>query len=96
MLVIPVLPGATMPPVITSFTASSTGIASGNVSDTFTIEPELTAKAARRGARFVEVAISYQGRGYEAGKKIDWRDGVRALFAIARFGWGARGGSRRG
>jgi glycosyltransferase involved in cell wall biosynthesis len=66
------------------------------VSDTFTIEPELTAKAARRGARFVEVPISYQGRGYEAGKKIDWRDGVRALVAIARFGWGARSRPRRG
>jgi glycosyltransferase involved in cell wall biosynthesis len=55
------------------------------VSNGFEIEPEMTAKAARRKARFVEVAIAYRGRGYGEGKKINWRDGVRALGAIARF-----------
>jgi glycosyltransferase involved in cell wall biosynthesis len=57
------------------------------VSNAFEIEPELTAKAARAGARFREVAIAYQGRGYQQGKKIDWRDGVRAIVAIVRFAW---------
>jgi len=55
------------------------------VSDGFAIEPEMTAKAARRGARFVEVPISYRGRGRDEGKKIHWRDGFRTLAAIARF-----------
>ncbi len=55
-------------------------------SNGFDIEPELTARAARRKARFIEVPISYQGRSAREGKKIGWRDGVRALWAIARFG----------
>jgi len=60
------------------------------VSNGFDIEPELTAKLARRGVRFAEVPISYQERSYDEGKKINWRDGVRALVAIARFGLFAR------
>jgi glycosyltransferase involved in cell wall biosynthesis len=51
----------------------------------FGIEPELTAKAARRGYRVYEVSISYSGRMYEEGKKIGWRDGVKALWCIVRY-----------
>ncbi|HEV2388249.1 MAG TPA: glycosyltransferase [Candidatus Acidoferrales bacterium] len=51
----------------------------------FRIEPELTIKLAKRGARMFEVPISYAGRGYQEGKKIGWRDGIKALGAIARF-----------
>ncbi|HZQ91901.1 MAG TPA: glycosyltransferase family 2 protein [Terriglobales bacterium] len=52
----------------------------------FRIEPELTIKLAKRGARMYEVPIRYSGRTYAEGKKINWRDGVLALFAIVRFG----------
>ncbi len=55
------------------------------VSDRFTIEPELTAKVARGGWRIYEVGISYAGRSYDEGKKITWRDGFAALWAIVRF-----------
>jgi glycosyltransferase involved in cell wall biosynthesis len=55
------------------------------VSDRFTIEPELTAKVARGGWRVFEVGISYAGRDYAHGKKITWRDGLAALWAIFRF-----------
>lgn len=55
------------------------------VSDDFRLEPELTIKLAKRRARIFEVAISYSGRTYAEGKKINWRDGFRALVAIARF-----------
>lgn len=56
------------------------------VSNGFEIEPELTWRAARAGARFQEVPISYASRGYREGKKIGWRDGVRALITILRLG----------
>jgi glycosyltransferase involved in cell wall biosynthesis len=52
----------------------------------FGIEPELTAKLARAGARIYEVPISYRGRTYAEGKKIGWRDGVRALWCIWKYG----------
>src|SRR5687768_12295273 len=55
------------------------------VSDRFGIEPEITAKVARNRLRIYEVPISYNGRTYEEGKKIGWRDGVAALWLIARF-----------
>ena len=58
------------------------------VSNDFRLEPELTIKLAKRGARIFEVPISYSGRTYQEGKKINWRDGVAALSAIARFGIG--------
>jgi SAM-dependent methyltransferase len=58
------------------------------VSNDFRIEPELTIKLAKRGARIFEVPISYSGRTYQEGKKINWRDGIAALSAIARFGIG--------
>jgi glycosyltransferase involved in cell wall biosynthesis len=54
-------------------------------SDRFGIEPELTAKMARRGARIYEVPISYRGRTYAEGKKIGWKDGVAAIWAILRY-----------
>ncbi len=53
--------------------------------DRFGFEPEVTAKVARAGARVYEVPISYHGRTYEEGKKIGWKDGVRALYAIAKY-----------
>ncbi len=55
------------------------------VSNDFRIEPELTIKLAKRQARVFEVPISYSGRTYLEGKKINWRDGVKALAAIVRF-----------
>lgn len=53
----------------------------------FGFEPEITAKLARRGCRFKEVPIAYDGRGWEEGKKIGPRDAVRALWCILRYGW---------
>jgi glycosyltransferase involved in cell wall biosynthesis len=58
----------------------------------FGIEPELTAKVAKMGLRIYEVPISYQGRTYAEGKKIGWKDGVRALYCIVKYG--VRRGSR--
>jgi glycosyltransferase involved in cell wall biosynthesis len=52
----------------------------------FGIEPEITAKLARAGARIYEVPISYAGRTYAEGKKINWKDGVKALYCIVRYG----------
>jgi glycosyltransferase involved in cell wall biosynthesis len=54
-------------------------------SNRFGIEPEMTAKIARGGWRVYEVAIEYAGRSYDEGKKITWRDGVRAIYCIIRF-----------
>ena len=54
------------------------------VSDDFRFEPEITAKILRRGARLYEVPISYYGRTYAEGKKITWRDGVRAIWVLVR------------
>jgi len=51
----------------------------------FGFEPEVTAKVARSGCRIYEVGISYSGRTYSEGKKIGWRDGVRALWCIFRY-----------
>ena len=54
-------------------------------SDDFGIEVEITAKIAKRGARVFEVPISYLGRSYAEGKKIGWRDGIKAISVIANF-----------
>jgi glycosyltransferase involved in cell wall biosynthesis len=54
--------------------------------DRFGIEPELTAKVAKMKLRIYEVPISYQGRTYAEGKKIGWKDGVRALYCIFKYG----------
>ncbi len=53
--------------------------------DRFGFEPEITAKLARLQLRFYEVGISYAGRTYAEGKKIGWRDGVRALVCIVKY-----------
>ena len=54
-------------------------------SNDFRVEIELTAKVAKRSCRVFEVPISYSGRSYREGKKIGWRDGVKALLAILKF-----------
>lgn len=54
-------------------------------SNRFGIEPEITMKAAKRRLRIYEVPISYHGRTYEEGKKIGWKDGVKALLVILKF-----------
>jgi len=51
----------------------------------FGFEPEITAKVARKHLRIYEVGISYYGRTYEEGKKIGWRDGVRAIWCILKY-----------
>ena len=53
--------------------------------DRFGFEPEITAKIARGGYRIYEVGISYYGRTYEEGKKIGWKDGFRAIYAILKY-----------
>lgn len=52
----------------------------------FGFEPEITARIARRRYRIYEMSVSYSGRTYEQGKKIGWRDGVKALWCIVRYG----------
>jgi glycosyltransferase involved in cell wall biosynthesis len=62
--------------VVRSFTIKSNG---------FGIEPELTAKIFKRRYRVYEVPITYDGRGYEDGKKITWRDGVVAVWVLLKY-----------
>jgi glycosyltransferase involved in cell wall biosynthesis len=62
--------------VLRSFTLHSNG---------FGIEPEMTAKIFKRGYRVYEVPITYDGRGYEEGKKITWKDGVVALWVLLKY-----------
>jgi len=62
--------------VLRSFSLESNG---------FGIEPELTAKIFKRGYRVYEVPITYDGRGYDEGKKITWRDGVVALWVLLKY-----------
>ncbi|TET99369.1 MAG: glycosyltransferase family 2 protein [Candidatus Stahlbacteria bacterium] len=52
----------------------------------FGIEPEITAKIARKNCRIYEVGISYYGRSYSEGKKINWRDGFKAIYCIIKYG----------
>ena len=52
----------------------------------FGVEPELTAKVALGGWRVYEVGVSYSGRTYAEGKKIGWKDGVRAIYCILKYG----------
>lgn len=54
--------------------------------DRFGVEPELTAKVSKLGVSVYEVGISYYGRTYDEGKKIGWKDGVRAIYAIIKYG----------
>jgi glycosyltransferase involved in cell wall biosynthesis len=58
--------------------------------DRFGFEPEITAKVARSNCRIYEVGISYSGRTYAEGKKINWKDGVRAVYAILKYNLGAK------
>ncbi len=53
--------------------------------DRFGVEPEIIAKIARRGCRIYEVGISYSGRTYAEGKKVGWKDGMRAIQAIFKY-----------
>jgi len=53
--------------------------------DRFGFEPEITAKVAKEGWRIYEVPISYYGRTYEEGKKINWKDGIKAVWYILRY-----------
>jgi glycosyltransferase involved in cell wall biosynthesis len=53
----------------------------------FGFEPEITAKIAKKRVRIFEVGISYAGRTYEEGKKINWKDGFRAIYAILKYNW---------
>lgn len=56
----------------------------------FGLEPEITAKAAKMKCRIYELGISYSGRSYEEGKKISWKDGVRAIYCILKYNlWGS-------
>ena len=54
-------------------------------SNSFGIEPELTAKIFKRGYRVYEVPITYDGRSYDEGKKITWRDGIVALWVLLKY-----------
>ena len=54
--------------------------------DRFGFEPEFTAKIARGRYTIYEVGISYYGRTYEEGKKINWKDGIRAVYVILNYG----------
>lgn len=54
--------------------------------DRFGFEPEFTAKIAHKGYTIYEVGISYYGRTYEEGKKINWKDGIRAIYVILKYG----------
>ena len=58
--------------------------------DRFGFEPEITAKVARMNCRIYEVGISYYGRTYVEGKKIGWKDGFRAIYAILKYNIWAR------
>jgi glycosyltransferase involved in cell wall biosynthesis len=53
--------------------------------DRFGVEPEIIAKLSRTGCKIYEVGISYSGRTYAEGKKINWKDGVRAVYAIIKY-----------
>ena len=54
--------------------------------DRFAFDPEVTAKVARLHCVIYEVGISYHGRSYQEGKKINWRDGIRAIYVILKYG----------
>ena len=51
----------------------------------FGFEPEITAKISKMNLRIYEIGISYYGRTYEEGKKIGWRDGIRAIYCIVKY-----------
>lgn len=53
--------------------------------DRFGFEPEFTAKISKMGCRVYEVGVSYSGRNYSEGKKINWKDGMRAMYCILKY-----------
>jgi len=55
--------------------------------DRFGFEPEVTVKIAKRNLRVYEVGIGYWGRTYAEGKKINWKDGFRALWCLVKYSW---------
>jgi glycosyltransferase involved in cell wall biosynthesis len=63
--------------------------------DRFGFEPEITAKLAASGVRVMEVPISYNARTHQEGKKIGWKDGLKATWCILKYGLPARFASRR-
>jgi glycosyltransferase involved in cell wall biosynthesis len=63
--------------------------------DGFGVEPEIIAKLARTGCRIYEVGVSYSGRTYGEGKKVSWKDGVYAIYAILKYNLQRDGASRR-
>ena len=56
-------------------------------SNDFAIEPEITAKLLKQNVKILELPISYEGRSYEKGKKITWKDGLIALFTLFKYRW---------
>jgi glycosyltransferase involved in cell wall biosynthesis len=86
-LVTNVLYNTTMTDMETCFKAVRADVLKGLVlkSDRFGIEPEITAKLFKRGARVYEVPITYEGRDYSEGKKISWRDGLPALWTLLKY-----------
>jgi glycosyltransferase involved in cell wall biosynthesis len=54
-------------------------------SNRFGFEPEITSKVAKKGFRIYEVPISYSGRSYQEGKKITWKDGIKAIFTVLKY-----------
>jgi glycosyltransferase involved in cell wall biosynthesis len=86
-LVLNVLYNTTMTDMETCFKAVRTDILQSLPlrSDRFGIEPEITAKLFKRRARVYEVPITYEGRDYSEGKKITWKDGFPALWALLKY-----------
>ena len=86
-LVTNVLYNTTMTDMETCFKAVRADVLKGLrlESDRFGIEPEITAKLFKRGARVYEVPITYEGRDYSEGKKISWTDGFPALWALVKY-----------
>jgi glycosyltransferase involved in cell wall biosynthesis len=86
-LVTNVLYNTTMTDMETCFKAVRADVMKGLrlKSDRFGIEPEITAKLFKRGARVYEVPITYEGRDYNEGKKISWRDGFPALWTLLKY-----------
>jgi len=82
-----VLYNTTMTDMETCFKAIRTDVLKGLTlrSDRFGIEPEITAKLFKSGARVYEVPITYDGRDYAEGKKITWRDGFPALWTLVKY-----------
>ena len=79
--------GVTLTDMETCYKAFRANVLDGIVikSDRFDFEPELTAKVLKKKVRLYEVPISYYGREYSEGKKITWKDGIHAIWALLRF-----------